>query len=630
MRIDVEKYIFLGISSQRAEFFQKLQQLGIVQCAHSKVSFVDLLFTDFHEVVQAIKILKENEVQQTPHVEITHPLEFSKTVIAEKTRLADARLELRALQEQQKLLFPFGPIPIKEMLELEQILGRKFRLFAAPSRAQAEKNFEHLILLKEIEKIQYFISFSKEPFLPTNIEEIFLSPELSTLETEIDLRNQEIAHLEEQLRFKASLITSLKQALINDLNTAKWQKAAQTASSNMDDRLFSITGWVPSTKRTDVEALVDSLGMYCMQIPIRSSETPPTYLENNETGKIGEDLIDIYDTPSCEDTDPSSWVLFFFALFFAMIISDGGYGLIFLLSALLMRKKAKNASTGQQRFVKLLAILGGFCVAWGLLVGSFFSIDFRPNHPLKSYSLITYLTTKQAEYRISHQDESYTLWIEKHHGTIPTVQQFLFEPNSPHQKSNYELFADGILIELALLVGTIHIMISLCRYIRRNIGNIGWLIAIIGSYLYIPYYLDACSIIYYILKLPPEQAANIGLQLLGFGSIFAIGTAIVKNGFTGIFELMTGIQIFTDILSYLRIYALGLAGAIFAATINTMSDKFPFIIALILIVVSHLLNIVLSVVGGVIHGLRLNFLEWYHYSFDGGGKKFTPLNVEKL
>ncbi len=88
---------------------------------------------------------------------------------------------------------------------------------------------------------------------------------------------------------------------------------------------------------------------------------------------------------------------------------------------------------------------------------------------------------------------------------------------------------------------------------------------------------------------------------------------------------MTVIEVFADVLSYLRLYALALAGSIMANTFNSFGLNMPIAIGIVVIIVGHSLNIVLSVMGGVIHGLRLNFLEWYHYSFEGEGKKHKPL-----
>ncbi len=629
MRVDVAKYIFLGTASQKDLFFKEFQKAGLVQFLGSKVSFIDLLSTDFQEVIQAIKILNEYEVDQTPQVQITDPLEFSRIVISEKLTLTDKKQQLKTAKEQLQLISPFGSIPLQEILSLQERIPLRFRLFVAPRKKNALSLSPHLILINEDDKKQYFLSLTKEEVSISSIEEVSLAEDTVMAAKEVSRLKNEIQLLEEQLHSKASLISSLKSSLVNDLNVAKYQKASTTAIMPLEDRLFAVYGWVPESKIEHIESLSTSLNMYCAKLVPHDDEVPPTYLENSPMGELGEDLVDIYDTPAHTDTDPSSWVLFFFALFFAMIISDGGYGLIFLLSALLMKRKSKTASPGYKRFTKLFTILGAFCIAWGLLTGTFFSIALLPSHPLKTHSLVSFLVRKQAAYRIEHKDEAYESWVAHHNNTPPAdLEQFLIDPSSPGMQCNYELFADGILMELALLVGTIHIMLSIIRYLHRNIGNAGWLIATVGGYMYVPHYLHANSVIYYLFHLNPEVGASVGLQLVGFGVLFSVFVSIIKNGITGIFELMTGIQVFADILSYLRIYALGLSGAIFAGMINSMSDKFPFIIATILILLAHGMNIVLSVVGGVIHGLRLNFLEWYHYSFEGGGKKFSPLTLE--
>ena len=88
---------------------------------------------------------------------------------------------------------------------------------------------------------------------------------------------------------------------------------------------------------------------------------------------------------------------------------------------------------------------------------------------------------------------------------------------------------------------------------------------------------------------------------------------------------MHGIQIFSDTMSYFRLYALGLAGAMLASVINDLASGVPLVIGIVILVLGHGVNILLSIMSGVIHGLRLNYLEWYHYSFEGDGKIFNPL-----
>src|SRR5690606_36475467 len=94
-------------------------------------------------------------------------------------------------------------------------------------------------------------------------------------------------------------------------------------------------------------------------------------------------------------------------------------------------------------------------------------------------------------------------------------------------------------------------------------------------------------------------------------------------------ETLNVIQVFSDVLSYLRLYALGLAGMIVAQTFNELGAKFGIVVGILIILVGHTVNVSLSIMSGVIHGLRLNFLEWYHYCWEGGGKLFNPLRLRK-
>jgi V/A-type H+-transporting ATPase subunit I len=92
---------------------------------------------------------------------------------------------------------------------------------------------------------------------------------------------------------------------------------------------------------------------------------------------------------------------------------------------------------------------------------------------------------------------------------------------------------------------------------------------------------------------------------------------------------MNMVQIFGDVLSYIRLYALALAGMMVASTFNNLGISVGIIGGIFIILFGHLTNVSLSIMGGVIHGLRLNFLEWYHYSFEGGGRLFNPLRLKK-
>ena len=267
-------------------------------------------------------------------------------------------------------------------------------------------------------------------------------------------------------------------------------------------------------------------------------------------------------------------------------------------------------------------------MVWGVLTNSVFSIELAKNNPIRKYSLVTYLVEKQAAYHLAHHDEYVATWQTGHAGQSPSsLDEFLHEAPSPNAQPFYSIFVDNIFLELALFIGAIHIIVGLARYLPRNITYLGWILFIIGGYLFAAAYLHATSIVQYVFGIPSDVASSIGLQLMGCGAGFALIALVIRHGLAGIFELTVAVQLFADVLSYLRLYALSATSIILAGIINQMAEEVPFIAGLILVILAHGMNILLAIMGGVIHGLRLNFLEWYRYSFEGEGKPFSPLTL---
>ena len=163
------------------------------------------------------------------------------------------------------------------------------------------------------------------------------------------------------------------------------------------------------------------------------------------------------------------------------------------------------------------------------------------------------------------------------------------------------------------------------RYLRRSWANLGWVLFAIGGYLYFPVTLNATSLIEFLGLIPKSVAETVGLQLLYGGMGLAVVLALVQKKLKGIGEIAQVIAIFADILSYLRLYALALASTIMARTFNSMGLEIGLVVGSVVILAGHSINLLLGTMGGVIHGLRLNFIEWYHYSFDGEGRLFNPL-----
>ena len=403
----------------------------------------------------------------------------------------------------------------------------------------------------------------------------------------------------------------------------------------IEDAVFAIEGWVPKNQIHKLRPLIEGKAVFFEPIVVEKEDRIPTCMENKDVGRIGEDLVRIYDIPAATDKDPSGWVFCAFVLFFAMIIADGGYGLIFLGLAFFLKAKFPNLKAGAKRFMQLIFILATTCIVWGILTSSFFGIDMGPKGPLAKLSILDRIAEKKAAFPMQKNDSVHKFWVKKYPAiqSAKTGQEMHSRAVAKKGKiKSYEMlrkFSNNILLEFSLFVGVVHVCLGLLRYCRRNFANLGWVAFAIGGYLYFPVSLKATSMIEFLGWIPKDTAATVGIQLIYIGMGAAVLLALFQKRLRGIGEITHVIEVFADILSYLRLYALALASSIMASTFNDIGLGIGLVVGSIIILLGHSVNLLLASMGGVIHGLRLNFIEWYHYCFEGEGKIFNPLRKLK-
>lgn len=633
MQIAVKKFLFLGLKKDRNLFFEKAQKFGQIHFIDPKQGKLPVSNGVVHLLLEAIRVLRgEQIVDQIEIEEFSQALLIAKQILEKKRRLEEHREEIRTLKLDIERIRPFGNFDLNEIKFIEQKGRRVIQFFASKEsmRKQLEKD-PHLIFIATEDALDYYLSISDQPKTYDGLIEMKIEHTLVEQKVALERTQEEMEKIEHELQQQAKYNQALHKALTLSINQMNLEHAEKGAYSLLDDSLFAATGWIPENKIQELNRLTDQLTIYKDELDKEANETAPTYLENEALSRIGEDLIHIYDTPSSTDKDPSLWVLFAFLLFFAIIVGDGGYGSVFLGLALYLRYKFPQWKGVKKRVLNLFTLLCLATITWGVLSSSFFGISLRPDHPLRAFSLTSYLVEKKIAYHKNLNDETYLSWVKEY----PQIQA----ENTPSEialnavsESETLLFqlSDQVLLELALLIGIVHVILGMARYSLRNWSNFGWILFLIGAYLYIPVYLGTPTLAHYLFHIPFEKGGEVGKYLMLTGIPGAVFLAIFRNGLIGLTEIMNLIQVFADVLSYLRLYALGLSGAILSSTINSMASKMPFIIAIFLIVAGHLVNMALGVMGGIIHGLRLNFLEWYHYSFEGGGKKFKPLELKKV
>ncbi len=633
MRIDVKKYVFVGLKNALQTFFEKSQEIGLVDFIDARKLKVKEIPQEIQNVTNAIKVVRELPV--LPQEEPDNMSE--STLITDK--ILSLKREIEHLEEERRMLRleiarvdVFGQFSLDDLRYLAEEGNRIVQFFFGKKGTSDLPDLsDNLIFVDSDHGLDYFVSISESATQYENLVEMKVDRELTALRTRLDEVKDDIHRMELKLKEFAKYNEFLHQALTIKYNDHHLHTAKSFAEDQVDGQVFAVEGWVPVNRVKELEDFLSDVDVHMAEIALDSDEVAPTYLENEGPNRIGEDLVHIYDTPSNTDKDPSLWVLASFAVFFAMIINDAGYGLLFLAGALYVRYKNGQFNKTGTRVWKLLVILFTSCMIWGLCTNSFFGMELAPDNSLKKVSVLNWLVEKKADYHFAKKDAVYKEWTVKYPETEKATngKEFLNAATKGEGDSvSYEMankFSDGILMELALLVGIIHVCLSFIRYLGRNWAGAGWIIAIIGSYLYFPLFLKATSLSSYVFGLDPKVSAEQGLYMIYGGLSLAVILGIIKDKWLGLLEITNLIQVFADILSYLRLYALGLAGAIISQTVNDIAGSLMFVFAVILLVIGHGLNMVLSIIGGVIHGLRLNFIEWYHYSFEGGGKLFNPL-----
>jgi V/A-type H+-transporting ATPase subunit I len=325
----------------------------------------------------------------------------------------------------------------------------------------------------------------------------------------------------------------------------------------------------------------------------------PTKLKNNKIVSLLYPITDFLETvPGYHEVDISGWFLLFFCLFFGMIFGDAGYGLLLALIAVL--GIAKTARKGVPAALKMLLLLSVSNVLWGVLTCTWFGI--LPERLPAFFRNIS----------------------------LPLISGA--NPDQVYVSQNLQVFC----FSLALLQLSIAHLKGIVRNIRslKVFGEIGSLAMLWGIYPLI-LYLVVSSTRFPFLE---GQSLNVvlGLVIGGFALNFVFASyegSVVRSVLTSlknIISVVLGVtNVFSDIMSYIRLWAVGLAGASISATVNTMAGpllgNFLVFLGVILLVFGHGLNIVLNVLSVLVHGVRLNTLEFSgHLGLTWSGTAYKP------
>ncbi len=636
MRVSVKKYLIFGPWGSRDRFFEEAQRLGIAEFIAPRKEMLEHP-QEIKTFIEALHILRAMPpVKQVAPYDYNAANVFARHIVDQKEKLENMREKIRVLEKEISRVEVFGNFAMPDLLHTEEISKRHFQFFFAKKIEGVEAiNRPEVIYIGSAHTLHYFVAINKERVSYPGLIEMKIDRPVGDLQAELAFLRRRIDLFEDEIAALAHHKKEIQKGLADALNHYHLHQSKERSDTHLEGDLFAIEAWIPSNKINALETLHQRTDISYEPILPEEKDRIPTYLENKGTGKMGEDLVSIYDTPSNRDRDPSRWVFFSFALFFSMILADMGYGIILLLTSLFLLWKFGKKEGFGKRLIKLMFYLSIGCIIWGAMIPSFLGIEFPPDSPWRKVSLVSWMIKKKAAYTMAHKDKTYEEIVKEYPNlaNVKTPMEFLSEKAIKEKRETYpvfEAFQDNVLIELAIFIGAIHLCLSFLRYADRNWSAIGWVIFIIGGYLYFPTLIKAVSIIHYVFGIPVDLGAQVGFIMIWVGLGLAAILALIQKKMAGLGEIMQVIQVFADAMSYLRIYALSLAGLIMASTFNHIGLSAPIYVGVFIILIGHTVNLVLAIGGGVIHGLRLNFIEWYHYSFEGGGRMFKPLSLLEI
>jgi V/A-type H+-transporting ATPase subunit I len=612
--VKLDKLTLYGIGRQREEVLDGLQRLGCVHLINlqekAPKSAERPERSDVHE---AIKYLGACRVQRdAPTTRKGYDcMKVTGEVLQIKRRRRELHDERDELSRSVRALEPWGDFRLPTGGELGPL-----QFWFYPLRHHQLGNVEKRTdltwkVVSVDNQYVYVVVISPDqpegmPAAPVELDPHPLSELKARLEqVEIEL---------DELHWRRVALTRWSAFLAQDLDEADDESARLEAVHRLlgDEDVFALQGWVPSSTMEHVRGFARKHRLALQIEKPAPDEKPPTLLKNPRQIAGAEGAVTFYITPEYRTWDPTPVVFLSFSLFFAMIVSDAGYGLVLgaILVFFLWRKL--GASEAGSRFRNLLAAIVVVTVAYGILIGSYFGVAPRDGSLMDALQL-----------RI---------------GGKP-----LMAPEN-----------QGAMMGVAVTIGVLHLALANLitawqnRRTSQCLGSVGWAAVFLGGLVLIGAKMtDPNPLAEWLSGLLTRPYIEVQNALVrggtvasigGFGAVFAFSSArplfSVRIG-DWIWRILDGLQALTsvskafgDVLSYLRLFALGLASAQLAATFNDLAGGMlefrgiGILLALLILVVGHSINLLLAIVGGVVHGLRLNCIEFFSWSLKDEGYPF--------
>lgn len=589
----MRKYTFVLYHLDYEDFLAELQKLGVVHLIKNTDAKTDTLvknlelIADFAESVKFLKKLKSEAPKvSTP---LSPKMLYNKIGEAREEREQLVR-KAEGLKKQVRELEPWGHFDYGLETRIEA-QGIKVDFHTClKNHFKPEWLLDHSVeVINEVGGVIYFVVFytGEKPAIEADTFS-FHHHTLQELENQLAETQERIEAIDEFFQTTAPAAIELFEAEIGSLSqTCEFEAATLQGTSEAEDHLRGLGGWIPQRLESNLVQFLQDKGVIHFASDATAEENPPVSLTNNWFSRLFEPISKMYMLPYYNEFDLTPFLAPFFMLFFGFCNADIVYGLVFVGIAAFLRWKAKDPAI--KSIATLAMFLGAASVLMGVVVGSALGFDIKSS-ALGRFAII---------------------------------------------KNNEQIF------NVALLLGVIQILfgtfINAIKQARQS--GFKYAIAPVGILLFLAslsiYGAGMLKVDITSLKVYAKYLMWIGLALLMlFNNPRKNPLINILGGLWLLYNVVTGF--FGDVLSYIRLFALGVSGAILGFVFNSIALQMLEIkivgpvIFLFIMIFGHLLNIALSSLSAFVHPLRLTFVEFFkNAGFAGPGLEYKPFGNKK-
>ena len=597
----MKKHTFLVSNKEYEAFLNGVRDLGVVHVAEKQQGVADnaelqesirlssrLQATE--KMLQALKPAKP-EVSEVPASAARgmEVLDEVDRLQAEKNKLQQ---QLQSYQKEKAALEPWGNFK-PESLERLRDAGLTVGFYSC-SEGIYDTTWEDVynaMVINRISSRVYFITVTKNAEeIDLDVEQAKLPPySLERVQTLCEETEQALADNREKLKVLAEKELPSLRAALKEVNTdMEFSKVMLNTEATAGEKLMLLQGWAPASKTGQIADWLDAQHVYYeISSPVPGDNVP---IELNNKGFFAwfEPICKLYMLPKYNELDLTPFFAPFFMVFFGLCLGDSGYGLFLFLGATLYRMFAKNISATMKPVLSLIQVLAASTFFCGLLTGTFFGANiYDINLPF-----------------------------------FQKMKETLFMDNNDMFRLSLILVAVQILFGMILKAVNQSIQFGF----KYAVATIGWIILLIS-----------CGVGALLPEVMP-LGGTVHLCVLGVAAaMIFLYNSPGKNVFLNIglglwdsYNMATGLL--GDVLSYVRLFALGLSGGILAGVFNSLAvgmspDNIILgpIFMVLIFVIGHSINIFMNVLGAMVHPMRLTFVEFFKNSgYEGGGKEYKP------